>query len=188
LENAQYTVPGRECGTCTACCKELAILDGGMQKLPGIVCKHCIVGNGCGIYPSRPAVCRDYYCLWRSLPEMDETWRPDLSGIMMIPNDLPANSDYFFAVTLIVTGSPDVLKTDKFASMLAGFIESGTAVYLDIPQGVGMFSHSSFLNDQLLPSITARNLEAVKALIWACHEALMSKPAVKLPSETPSFD
>lgn len=115
---------------------------------------------------------------------MDETWRPDMSGIMMIPTDTPPPPGYHFGVTLILTGSPDILRTDKFAGMLAGFVESETAVYLDVPQGVGLFSHRSFLNDQLAPAIAARDLPAVKALIWSCFEALVAKPAVKLTADT----
>lgn len=54
-----------------------------MRKLPGVVCEHCNIENGCEIYETRPNVCRAYYCLWRSLPEMEDAWRPDLSGILM---------------------------------------------------------------------------------------------------------
>lgn len=147
------------------------------------MCQHCSLGEGCGIYATRPNVCRDYYCLWRSLPEMDESWRPDISGIMMIPTDTPPPPGHHFGVTLILTGSPETLRTDKFAGMLAGFVESGTAAYLDVPQGVGLFSHRSFLNDQLAPAISARDLAAVKALIWSCYEALMAKPSVALPDD-----
>lgn len=181
LENGNYIVPGRECGSCSACCKELAILEDEMRKLPGVVCEHCVVGNGCKIYQTRPNVCRTYYCLWRSLPEMDEGWRPDRSGILVIPTEVPPQFDGQFAVNLILTGQPEILQSDKFANMLAGFIESGTAAYLDIPRGVGMFSHSSFLNDQLKPAIAARDLASVKALIWSCYEAILIKPPVRLP-------
>lgn len=182
-----YIVPDRECGSCTACCKELAILEDGLSKLPGVVCEHCTLGNGCEIYQTRPNVCRAYHCLWRSLPEMDDSWRPDRSGILIIPNDEAPPSGYQFAVNLILTGQPDVLQSDKFASMVAGFVESRTAVYLDVPRGVGMFSQSSFLNNQLQPAIAARDLASVKALIWSCYEAILAKPAVALPPHmTPS--
>jgi hypothetical protein len=180
LENGNYIVPGRNCGSCTACCKELAILDEEINKLPGEICKHCSIESGCDIYETRPQMCRSYHCLWRSLPEMDETWRPDLSGILMIPAEVPPLFNGQFAVTLILTGEPDVLRSDKFASMVAGFIASGTAIYLDVPRGIGMFSNSSFLNDQLEPAIAARQLAHVKALIWNCYQAIMAKPPVKL--------
>jgi hypothetical protein len=183
LENGNYIIPGRECGTCTACCKELAILDDGMRKLPGMLCQHCSVGKGCGIYESRPTVCRTYHCLWRSLPQMSDAWRPDQSGILMIPVDVPPLFAGQFGVNLIMTGSPEVLRSDNFAGMVAGFIESGTAAYLDVPRGVGMLSHGSFLNDQLAPAIAARDLRSVKALVWSCYEAILATPPTPIRPE-----
>jgi hypothetical protein len=183
MENGNFIVPDRKCRSCTACCKELAILEDDIKKLPGELCKHCNIGNGCGIYETRPSVCRTYHCLWRSLPEMDEAWRPDLSGILMIPADVPPHFDGQFAVTLILTGNPAVLQSDRFARMVAGFIESGTAVNLDIPRGIGMFSNSSFLNDQLSPAIAARQLAHVKALIWSCYQTIIAKSPVKLTQD-----
>lgn len=67
--------------------------------------------------------------------------------------------------------------------MVAGFIESGTAVHLDVPRGVGMFSNCSFLNDQLAPAIAARQLADVKALIWSCYQTIIAKPPVMLTHE-----
>lgn len=111
---------------------------------------------------------------------MDEAWRPDLSGILMIPADVPPHFHGEFAVTLILIGEPELLQSDRFARMAAGFIKSGTAVNLDIPRGVGMFSNSSFLNDQLSPAIAARQLAGVKALIWSCYQAIIAKSPVRL--------
>lgn len=154
-----------------------------MHKLPGVKCSHCSLGQGCHIYNTRPNVCRDYYCLWRSLPEMDDSWRPDLSGIMMIPIDTPPPLGTHFGVTLILTGAPEILRSEKFAGMLAGFVESGTAVYLDVPQGIGYYSHRAFLNDRLNHAISIRDLAAVQALIWGCYQALVAKEPVKLSGD-----
>lgn len=111
---------------------------------------------------------------------MDASWRPDLSGILMIEADAPPQSGATFAVNLILTGQPDVLQSNRFASMVAGFIESGTATYLDVPRGIGMFSNNFLLNDQLAPAITARDLAAVKALIWSCYQMILAKPPTPL--------
>ena len=54
--------PGRECGTCTLCCKLIAVT--ALEKPPGTWCPHCVRGKGCGIYETRPAECRTFYCHW----------------------------------------------------------------------------------------------------------------------------
>ena len=46
----------RTCGTCTLCCRVLAVVDIG--KPAGAPCAHCAEGKGCRIYDSRPQECR----------------------------------------------------------------------------------------------------------------------------------
>ncbi len=152
-----------------------------MAKLPGVLCEHCDAGKGCSIYDARPKICRTYHCLWRSLPEMDEAWRPDRSDVLMIPAAVPPEFKGDFAVELILINGPDVLQRDAFAGMVAGFIESGTAAFLDVPRGIGMLSQSLFLNDLLGPSIAARDLIGVKTLLWRFYEALMERLPAPIP-------
>lgn len=175
-DSEPYLVPGRTCGECTACCRELAIVADGMKKLPGVACVHCTAGAGCSIYAERPQVCRSYHCLWRSIPGMADAWRPDRSGIMMVPCDLPPGFEGPFAVNLVVIGAPAILQTEAFAGMAAGFIESGTATYLDVPGAPGMFGHHRLLNDMLTPAIRARDLAAVKGLIWEAYQLMKAAP------------
>ncbi len=179
MEEDDYLVPGRECGSCTACCKDLAIVEDGMNKLPGIACEHCTEGQGCAIYETRPRLCRSFHCLWRSLPTMDDSWRPDLSGIlMMVTGELPPDFPGHFGVDLILTGPLAALDTDRFAGMVGGFVESGTAAYLTMLPAPGCRSYRGFLNPLLEPAIAARDLAAVKQLIRNCHDALKAQPAI----------
>jgi hypothetical protein len=53
---------GRACGSCTLCCKVIAVAD--FDKLPGVWCPHCVRGKGCGIYETRPTDCRTFFCEW----------------------------------------------------------------------------------------------------------------------------
>ncbi len=73
--------PGRECGSCTACCKIPTIDAPTLRKPPGVMCPHC-TGSNCGIYESRPAPCRTFYCLWRRVATMPDELRPDRIGVM----------------------------------------------------------------------------------------------------------
>ena len=154
-ETQAHLVPGRECGACTACCRELAITADGMDKLPGIACTHCTAG-GCAIYPDRPPVCRDYNCLWRSLPDMDASWRPDRSGILIASTEVPPGIRARFAVEIMLVGPAKCLETKAFAGMVGGFIESGTACFLNVLPAPGYLARHALLNDVLArPSLLA---------------------------------
>src|SRR6478736_4736516 len=74
-------IPGRDCGGCTVCCVFPTINKPEIQKLSGARCRHC-ASTGCGIYDSRPPVCRAYYCAWRTVDIFSDEWRPDKSGVL----------------------------------------------------------------------------------------------------------
>lgn len=70
----------RSCGPCSLCCRVLRVDEIG--KLGGARCLHQRAAGGCGIHPTRPAICRAYRCLWLSggLREPD---RPDRLGAVL---------------------------------------------------------------------------------------------------------
>jgi hypothetical protein len=73
---------GRECGKCSLCCKLLKVPD--LDKEQGVWCKHCAPGaGGCTVYETRPPVCRDYACMWLTMPQIGDEWRPLDSGMIM---------------------------------------------------------------------------------------------------------
>jgi hypothetical protein len=185
LEDDNYLVPDRDCGDCTGCCVELAIVTPELSKPAGSPCQFC-TGTGCGIYAERPPVCRDYNCLWRSLPNVDESWRPDRSGVMMVWGDVPPGFPGEHAVDIMLLGPPETLETMRFASMIAGFIESGTATFLNVSRGPGNFSKNALMNALLAPAIAARDLGRVQALLRAAHAEMVAGPAVPIPPEQAS--
>ncbi|WP_156947596.1 hypothetical protein [Bradyrhizobium sp. WSM3983] len=73
--------PMRECGSCSLCCKLLVIEP--LNKPLGGWCKHCAVGTGCRVYETRPAECRDFLCGFLTLRELDESWRPSTSKLVI---------------------------------------------------------------------------------------------------------
>ena len=75
-----HPAPGRECGSCTACCTVLAIVE--LPKPPRRACDH-LCRSGCGVYEDRPASCREFHCLWlRGAIDESEALRPDQLGVM----------------------------------------------------------------------------------------------------------
>lgn len=65
----------RTCGTCTACCKIMAIDE--LEKPASVWCHHCEIAKGCKIYESRPDSCRKFKCLWLTDPRLPDSMRPD---------------------------------------------------------------------------------------------------------------
>ena len=72
---SNQVVPGRRCGSCTLCCKVLAITE--LQKPRGTWCPDCSPGKGCNIYETRPAECRSFMCGWLTDPMLGPEWKPD---------------------------------------------------------------------------------------------------------------
>lgn len=68
----------RSCGDCIACCTALTIEE--LGKPAGVACEN-LTPEGCGIYETRPQVCRDFSCLWAS-GSFNWKGRPDRSGVM----------------------------------------------------------------------------------------------------------
>ena len=182
-DDEDYHVPGRECGSCTACCTHLAIISDGMQKLPGIDCEHCLAGAGCAIYDARPSVCRGYHCGWRNLPYLDESWRPDRSGVLINLQISQTDSEQTATADMILIGDLQVLDGDRFAGMAAGFIESGTETWLVLPAEPGMMAYNVMLNTPLAPAIAARDLAQVKAILRESAEMMRVQPPVPLGPE-----
>jgi hypothetical protein len=74
-------VPGRECGTCTLCCKLMRVPE--LEKPPDKWCPNCAIGKGCKIYEVRPPVCRQFLCVYLLDSTMGEYWKPSHSRIIL---------------------------------------------------------------------------------------------------------
>jgi len=83
-------IPGKSCGPCTFCCKVLEIEE--FPKTAGVLCAHCAAGGGCGIYETRPQVCRDYYCQWKEDRGLSAQLRPDKVGALLMED--PDSDEY----------------------------------------------------------------------------------------------
>lgn len=76
---------GRECGGCRECCVTPAIRPTDLEGYHGPVgpkkaCVECphLASSGCSVYDRRPAVCAEFFCLYR-VGVFDE--RPDETGV-----------------------------------------------------------------------------------------------------------
>ncbi len=74
-------VPGRDCGTCSMCCKVFRVVE--VDKAPGQWCRHIVQGRGCGIHATRPSVCRTFFCHWLANAGLGPEWKPDRAKFVL---------------------------------------------------------------------------------------------------------
>jgi hypothetical protein len=117
--------PGRSCGTCTLCCKVFEVPS--LQKPAGSWCRHCSPGAGCGIHETRPAHCREFFCLWMTDRTMPDEWKPERSKIVL--TTFPGNG---FLYVQVDPGSPQAWRKapfyDKLRAMARSLNEKGRHV------------------------------------------------------------
>jgi hypothetical protein len=78
----QHVVPGRTCGTCTLCCKLIAVVE--FDKPPGEWCPHCVRKGGCAIHATRPVGCRTFFCHWMTEKGLSPDWKPERSKLVLV--------------------------------------------------------------------------------------------------------
>ncbi len=105
----------RTCGSCTACCKSLAVME--LKKPPKKWCPHCDIGKGCKIYAERPISCREYRCEWLK-GFGDETARPDHTKVILdyfiLPNGLTGGTFQMWEVSEGALGRPFVKQLTRY--------------------------------------------------------------------------
>jgi hypothetical protein len=74
-------IPGRECGSCSLCCKVYNIPE--INKVAGKWCTHCKPGKGCVIHDALPTQCIEFNCLWRTEASIGPDWKPDRSKMVV---------------------------------------------------------------------------------------------------------
>ncbi len=175
-------VANRECGTCTVCCKILAIDDVELQKLPGIMCPNCKADAGCQIYETRPATCRGFYCGWRYLPNLGDDWRPDRCGIMIRHQRDQIPPGYKVSgLRFLVFDRADALFRPGFVEYLGALTEHGVPLFLSMRGPDGYSDGTLFINDHLAPAVARRDRDACVKILNAALDALRGnkfEPAV----------
>ena len=78
-------VAGRECGSCTLCCKVAAVEE--VRKPNGVWCSHCVAGKRCTIYDQRPLSCRSFYCQWMVEKTLGPEWKPERAKFALVKTD-----------------------------------------------------------------------------------------------------
>ena len=164
----------RVCGTCTVCCRELTIDDPGLRKPAAVTCPHCVAGQGCATYASRPATCRDWHCGWRSLAWLAEELRPDRSGLLVLidVSDSPGASGgpgraalVFNVVPAAAGEAAEALARRASIDVLGALVREGVPVFLGVKDVAGCHGVRLSLNDALGAVARGRDGDAVRTAV-----------------------
>ena len=159
----------KSCGPCHACCVELIIDTPEFQKKGQTPCQH-LSGGRCGIYDKRFKICREFLCGYLLFPELDEGWRPDRSGIVVLQvaqASLPKPyQDAGNGIQLLVTGGEAAILRPGFAEYVFGLVLGRVGVYLTamIPRAM--------LNQYLEPFVAAGDLEGTRRTLLHVYRLL----------------
>ena len=115
---ANAPVAGRECGTCTLCCKVFDVPV--LEKPAGQWCAHCKPGHGCTIHLTRPDQCRDYQCFWLLAPFLDPEWKPDKARFV-----LTVDAASQFLLVQLDPGQPLAWKKQPYYGQLKQWATAG---------------------------------------------------------------
>ena len=107
----ERVIPGRECGSCTLCCKVYNVPEIG--KVAGKWCQHCKPGRGCAIHDSLPSQCAVFNCLWRTEQTIPPAWKPDQSK--MVITIFPLNG---FIYVQVDPGAPSAWRKQPYYDQL----------------------------------------------------------------------
>lgn len=108
---ANMAAPGRDCGTCTLCCKVYDVPS--LSKPAGKWCSHCTPGKGCGIHETRPTHCRSFFCLWMTDSHFTPEWKPERCKFVMSRDPITR-----FLNVQVDPGSPNAWRAQPFHRQL----------------------------------------------------------------------
>ena len=150
-------IPGRDCGACTVCCTWPTINKPEIQKVSGATCRHCTAA-GCGMYETRPPVCREFFCAWRTVDIFDEDWRPDKSGVMpyVETEGISEGFDLATGIGLMLVGNPlKIVRQRWFQDFVVTGVMNSIPIFISLPGPRGHQAATVSMNSEEM-------LEAIK--------------------------
>lgn len=178
-------VPNRECGECTACCQFPSIENDELVKLPNVDCQHLSKNGGCSIYTTRPKTCGEWYCAWRSMPNMVDEWRPDKIGVVVefsrgnFPEPFIGKAGY----RLTILDKEKLAFNNLLVQFVAIQISMGVPCIISYAGEPGEVAAPALLNFALDSAVKAKNGEAILEGIIKALEASEQQPKVHLKIE-----
>jgi hypothetical protein len=132
--------------------------------------------GGCSIYSKRPTPCREWFCVWRNLSELDDSWRPDKSGVMIEFSDeqFPGIFANRVGFRFTVINKEKATRNNKLAKFLKKQISNGVPCLLSFGIEPAQNPPVTFLNIAMGKAANQKNpngiLGELKKAITACEQ------------------
>jgi hypothetical protein len=167
-------VPNRSCGGCVVCCIVPPVKSPDFSKTSGTPCLHCVETFGCAIHASRPQVCRDWLCGWRSLPFLDDRWRPDNCGLLIVPeeDDIPVRFERRVGLNIVVFRSGADLDRQFVIEMLAGLVFGKVPTFLSAPGPPSFHFAKGLLNPLIEQAAEDQDGAKIRSTVLSLHDHL----------------
>jgi hypothetical protein len=167
------TVPGRECEGCAVCCTELHINDAELKKLARVRCPNLRDDCLCAIYETRPRSCRVFECGWKSLAMLGDHWRPDRSGLVLIPKmtDNPPGYREGAGVQILLL-KRGALALPELPGLIAQWFAARVPMYLSVTAPTGFVAKAVFLNDRVMHPVRRKDRAALIRALGEMADAL----------------
>jgi len=181
-------VPGRVCGSCTACCVVTDIRTPELVKPAGKPC-DCLWRSpgypspevGCSRKYNWPSICRDYFCGWRLMPQLGDEWRPDLCGVMLTT---PGGET---SVEMVAAGAIKIVLLERRAVHWVPLVEfvrdraqTDIPIYVTVAGKEGQHTYTGFLNYELKPEpedvVDIKTVIATLETAWDEISGMMERP------------
>ncbi|MDG1858394.1 MAG: hypothetical protein P8I94_04785, partial [Emcibacteraceae bacterium] len=154
-------------------------------KLPNVDCEHLRKGGGCNIYKKRPTTCATWYCSWRYLSNLNDQWRPDISGVLMDFSTKSIPSEYSSGTALIfkVIDKEKFLTNTELTQFIIYLMNKELPIFLSHGLEPGYSAISTILNPPLLDAVKDRNhqkiIEILNFILVECEKAPKNKLTIE---------
>ncbi|MEZ5756874.1 MAG: hypothetical protein R3D86_01485 [Emcibacteraceae bacterium] len=180
-----YLVRDRQCGDCTVCCTVLSINSSEFVKQPNFTCPNLLKNGGCSIYKSRPDVCQKWFCAWRNLPDLDESWRPDKMGVLLefAEENYPPPFSGRVGFRFTVLNKRKIENNKKLAKFIIRQMRNGVPCILTYGNEKNTEPVTAFLNIALYNAVKSNSIDNVLLELKKAIQACEKMPKMKVNIE-----
>ena len=168
------SIENRICGACTVCCIVPPVRSSSFSKTSGVSCIHRRIGKGCAIHATRPEVCRDWFCGFRTLEFLTEAWRPDRCGLLVVPEqeDIPLTFSRRQGLKLIAFREADDLLAPFVVDMIAGLVFGQVPAFVSVPGPIGHHGAKALINGALFAAADRRDRKFIQTYLRDLYNRL----------------
>jgi hypothetical protein len=124
-------------------------------------------------------VCRNFFCGWRCTAELDDDWRPDKSGIVILPRSdgISEGSPFPWSWQFTVFGGEEAIRRRGLAEMMFSLIRRSATVFLAASGPMGIPCALTVVNAPLADVVLKGDLPTARATLLAIYRELADRVA-----------